>query len=176
MEWDTPEVNVSKDFEHSAQVVRADPNKYIQKYGKTLKQPKELPRFAHECKPPNGMVLAASQTSRASNRRHSPSQERQIFYELVGDVDALKLIDLDKEGLSEYKPLLRSRSKMVTAHNSRRSKTIYNSNRNYDSSFQNSSFDKSVTLSVSSTCLSRNSSRNVYSSKSSKACITYEHY
>jgi hypothetical protein len=120
------------------------------------------------------MVLAAThQTYR--NRRHSPSQERQVVYELVGDVDALKLIDLDKEGLSEYKPLLRSRSKVVTTHNSRRSKTIYN--KSCDSSFNSSSFDKSMSLSVSSTCLSsRNSSRNVYSSKSSKACITYQHY
>ena len=156
-------------------VVRADPNKYIQKYGKSLKNPNDLPKFAHDCKPPNGLVLAAAQNAYDPNPRYSRSEDRQVVYELVGDVDALKLIDLDKEGLSEYKPLLRSRSKM-TPHQSRKSTVNYLPN-SCETSFNSSSFDKSVSLSVSSTCLnSRNSSRNVYSSKSSKTCMTYQHF
>ena len=50
-----------------------------------------MPKFVLDIKTPNGLVLAADYI-------YNP------IYELEGQVDALKLIDLELEGLSEYKP------------------------------------------------------------------------
>ncbi len=57
-----------------------------------------LPEFVHRIPPPAGVKFAYN---------NSPE------YELVGDIDALKLVDLDKEGLSEYKFFL-NRSKSIS--------------------------------------------------------------
>jgi hypothetical protein len=53
----------------------------------------QLPQFVRDIKPPEGMVLAADQQS-------------TVVPELYGDVEALKLINLDAEGLGEYKAQL----------------------------------------------------------------------
>ena len=50
----------------------------------------QVPSFVLEIKPPAGVVLAAD-------------YQYNSIYELEGDVQALRLIDLDREGLSEYK-------------------------------------------------------------------------
>jgi hypothetical protein len=59
-----------------------------------LKKSDQLPDFVNEIKTPNGLVLAAN--SPLSNE----------IYPLCGDVDALRLVDLDNEGLGEYKEYL----------------------------------------------------------------------
>ena len=53
----------------------------------------ELPSFVREIRPPAGVVLAAEY--------QAPS-----LFELEGDVDALRLIDLEQWGLSEYRSYL----------------------------------------------------------------------
>ena len=58
-----------------------------------MKTARELPDFVTEIKTPNGLVLAADYTY---NKVH----------ELEGEVEALRLIDLDREGLGEYKEQL----------------------------------------------------------------------
>ncbi len=74
-------------------IVRANPAEYVQKYGSSLKTTEELPQFVLDIKNPDGLTLAAT-------HRYNP------LHELEGDVEALKLVDLDREGLSEYKPYL----------------------------------------------------------------------
>lgn len=55
-----------------------------------MKPSRDLPEFVLEIRPPKGISLAADCSS-------------DPVYELEGDVHALKLIDLDREGLGEYK-------------------------------------------------------------------------
>ena len=71
----------------------ADPNEYAKKYGPTLISAIELPEIASQVKTEHGYLLAAD---------HKPN----YFNSLEGDLHALSLIDLDKEGLSEYKYLV----------------------------------------------------------------------
>ena len=56
----------------------------------TLIASSQLPQFVLDIPTPPGITLAADVRSRSN-------------YELVGEVDALKLVDLDKEGLGAYK-------------------------------------------------------------------------
>lgn len=92
IQWDAPQVQVKKEFKDLG-VIRANPTEYVSRYGTTLKSAREMPPFVLEIKPPAGIILA-SDTKNSS------------VYELEGDIQALSLIDLDQEGLSEYKNLL----------------------------------------------------------------------
>ncbi len=74
-------------------VESADPNEYAKKYGPTLISAVELPEIASQAKTEHGYLLAAD---------YKPN----YFNSLEGDLHALTLIDLDKEGLSEYKYLV----------------------------------------------------------------------
>jgi hypothetical protein len=66
---------------------------YVQRYGATLKQANELPDFVLDIQPPAGVVLAAD-------------YKYNQVHELEGDMHALKLVDLDKEGLGQYREQL----------------------------------------------------------------------
>jgi hypothetical protein len=65
----------------------------VQRYGASLKTANELPEYVTNIKTPDGLVLAA-------NYRYNN------LYELEGDVQALRLVDLDREGLIEYRNYL----------------------------------------------------------------------
>jgi hypothetical protein len=91
IQWEAPVVQVKKDFKDLG-IIRANPAEYVARYGSSLKSSKELPPFVLEIKPPAGIILASDYSESFNN-----------VYELEGDVSALKLIDLDREGLSEYK-------------------------------------------------------------------------
>lgn len=69
---------------------------YVKRYGSSLKTASELPDFVLDIKPPNGVVLAADYQY---NGPASPP-------ELEGDVHALRLIDLERAGLGEYRAQL----------------------------------------------------------------------
>jgi hypothetical protein len=95
IQWGQPRVQFSKQFKDLG-VIHANPEEYIMKYGETLKKTEELPDFVHEIQPPskyNGMGLEQS---------------------LYGDVEALRLIDLDKEGLSECRDCLEKYENLVS--------------------------------------------------------------
>lgn len=109
VQWQAPQVTVQKEFKDLG-VVRANPIEYVQRYGSSLKRAIELPSFVKEIRPPAGVTLAAE--SGSSN-----------FYELEGDVYALNLVDLEREGLVEYKYSL----KQVEASNSAIESTISSS-------------------------------------------------
>lgn len=70
-------------------VIGANPIDYKQKYGDSMKPANQLPQFVRDIKHPDGLTMAADY--------------QQSVFELDGQVEALKLVDLDKEGLSEYK-------------------------------------------------------------------------
>lgn len=93
VQWEKPNVTVKKEFKDLG-IVRANPIEYSERYGSMLKNSKELPYFIRDIKPPTGLTLAA----------HSASS---IPYELEGDLHALSLVNLESEGLNEYKNLLR---------------------------------------------------------------------
>ena len=70
----------------------------MQRFGTSLKHANELPDFVKEIKPPNDLMLACD---------WEPS-----LNDLEGDIQALSLIDLDKEGLSDYKNIVKQLGKV----------------------------------------------------------------
>jgi hypothetical protein len=95
VQWEAPEVLVKKDFKYLG-TIRANPVDYVQRYGSLLKTSQELPQFVLDIKPPNGVVLASEYTYKT-------------VHELEGDIDALRLVDLEREGLGEYRAQLQNR-------------------------------------------------------------------
>ncbi|CAF0921745.1 unnamed protein product [Brachionus calyciflorus] len=89
IQWEAPQVYVKKDFKYLG-IIRANPVEYVQRYGSTLKTSRELPDFVLDIKPPQGIVLAAD-------------FQYNNIHELEGEVQALRLVDLDREGLTQYK-------------------------------------------------------------------------
>lgn len=71
-------------------VERADPSAYAQKHKSSMLYQSQMPNIADEVKIIHGIPLAAD-------------LKPKYYMELEGDIHALALIDLDKEGLSEYK-------------------------------------------------------------------------
>jgi len=86
-EWEPQCVNQKTEVRDLG-VEAADPQQYAQAHGASLKPANELPQFVLDVKPPQSLD---------SNNEIS----------LVGDVDALKLIDLNREGLIEYSKYVR---------------------------------------------------------------------
>jgi len=73
-------------------IEQVDPKEYKKKYGTTLVHTEKLPELAQQVKNEHGIQLAADYG--------------KYFNSLEGDVHALTMVDLDKEGLSEYKHLV----------------------------------------------------------------------
>jgi hypothetical protein len=92
VQWEAPEVIIKKDYKYLG-VVRANPVDYVQRYGHSLVVSNELPQFVQDIATPDGLELAA-------NYKYSD------LYELEGDVEALSLVDLEKEGLGHYRNFL----------------------------------------------------------------------
>ena len=103
VQWNAPKVVIKKEIQNLG-VVRADPEKYSNLYCASLTPSDRLPDFVRDMAPPPGLTLAADQPP-ANN---TP--------ELYGDLEALNLIDLDREGLSMYKSILRRKG--VGSHRS----------------------------------------------------------
>lgn len=97
VQWMAPDVQINKRFSFLG-VNRVDPNDYIKNFGDTLKDPADLPSFVNEIKTPDGIVLAAHEPKKTTTN---------AYYDLEGDIHALDYIDLEKEGLGEYKSYLK---------------------------------------------------------------------
>jgi hypothetical protein len=133
IQWEIPKVSIRKDYKYLG-VVRANPVEYARKYSSQLKSFEELPEIVKDIKNPEGIVLAADYKYNA-------------LHELEGDVDALKLIDLDRQGLSEYKSYLESI--FVSAANQRPSVTSVMTNSttlDVDQSMSKSNFEQLNTI------------------------------
>jgi hypothetical protein len=74
-------------------IIDVNPDEYTQKYGAELKHSSDLPKYILDIKTPDNLKLAAEITE-------------PLVHELEGDVNALKLVDLDREELSIYRQYL----------------------------------------------------------------------
>ena len=93
VQWEAPQVSIKKEIKYLG-VIRANPVEYVQKYGSSLKLSSQLPQFVLDIQTPDEVgVLAAD-------------YKYNSIYELEGQLEGLKFVDLDKEGLSEYKAQL----------------------------------------------------------------------
>jgi len=92
VQWEAPSVVIKKEYKYLG-VIRANPAEYVSQYGASLKMSADLPQFVLDIKTPEGLVLAAN-------------YKYNTLYELEGDVAALNLVDLDREGLGEYRAYL----------------------------------------------------------------------
>jgi hypothetical protein len=106
----SPDVVLTKEIKCLG-VYEVDPDEYERAYSNELLNPEEIPDIHIEL--PNGHELA----SRAYYNELPP---------LVGDVEALKLIDLDKVGLGQYKPFVNMMNGYKTQANSSKNGTWNN--------------------------------------------------
>ena len=95
IEWEAPEVEVVKVCKDLG-VVDADPEEYIRRYGNELKDASQLPS---ECQnsaqiDDNGNQVVRRVTAAESHQSDLP--------ELEGEVEALRLVDLNRFGLQAY--------------------------------------------------------------------------
>lgn len=74
-------------------VVDTDPDEYRRLYQNELKQTAELPEIIKKIQTPDHLIKPSDKCPNG-------------MYELEGDLDALKYIDLDNEGLSQYRGYL----------------------------------------------------------------------
>jgi hypothetical protein len=89
IQWEAPHVEIRKDFKYLG-IVKANPADYVARYGSSLRQSHNLPEFVFDIKTPDGLVLAAD-------------YKCMPIHELEGDLHALKLVNLEREGLGEYR-------------------------------------------------------------------------
>jgi hypothetical protein len=94
IQWEPPKVTHKKIFKDMG-IIKTDPIEYVKKYKNSLLTFEKLPDFVKNIEPPKGVKLAAQCTY--------PDVPL-----LEGDIDALKQIDLDEYGLSEYKYYLKA--------------------------------------------------------------------
>ena len=96
VQWEAPEVNIRQEMKYLG-VIRANPVEYVQRYGAELKVSSALPQFVLDIKTPADVgVLAADYQAKA-------------LMELEGQLEGFAFVDLDKEGLSEYRAFLLSK-------------------------------------------------------------------
>jgi hypothetical protein len=92
IQWDSPDVALHRDFKFLG-VLSANPDEYRAKYGASLVEESQLPALAvNHFKPPAGEVLGA--------------HYRPKLPKLVGDLQALSLINLNVHGLGAYKQII----------------------------------------------------------------------
>ena len=99
IQWEAPQINLLKQFQDLG-IRRENPQEYIAKYGRTLTKTEELPDFIREITPPSEASFDFDQNE---------------LYDLEGDLFALRLIDLEKEGLGEYKRFLKENDRLISS-------------------------------------------------------------
>lgn len=93
VQWDAPSVEIRKEIKYLG-VIKANPAEYMQRYGSSLKSHTELPQFVLDIATPNELgALAAGYQYNAT-------------YELEGQLEAFKFVNLDSEGMTEYRAQL----------------------------------------------------------------------
>jgi hypothetical protein len=84
-------------------VVNANPVDYVERFGPSLIKSNDLPDFVKKIAAPKGITLA------------SDLKSSDIGYELDGDIEALKFINLEKEDLAEYKKYIEETESLVSS-------------------------------------------------------------
>lgn len=93
VQWEAPQVSIRKEIKYLG-VIRANPAEYVQKYGASLKKANQLPDFVLDIRTPDDIGTLAA------------DYKYNSVYELEGEIEGLRFVDLEKEGLSEYRPQL----------------------------------------------------------------------
>jgi hypothetical protein len=94
VQWEAPKVEVKQEFKYLG-VIKANPAEYVAQYRDTLKSARELPEFVQHIKNQEGIVLAAEKP-----------EPTVCAFDLEGDVQLMKYVNLDREGLTEYRDIL----------------------------------------------------------------------
>lgn len=124
IQWEAPNVSIKKEVKYLG-VIRANPAEYVQRYKNTLKSARDMPQFVLDIKQPQGIVLAAD-------------YKYYGVHELEGAVSALNLIDLEKEGLAQYRSQVASaRSSSGSTYASSSDRGSSNNNNNYNERIAN---------------------------------------
>ena len=89
VDWDIPDVEICQEIK-TVGVFEVDPKKYLQKYGQEALAFKKLPKIAKNIPAPDGLTLAGDHPEKPC-----PPIE--------GDIECLRLLDLDKVGLNDCK-------------------------------------------------------------------------
>lgn len=89
VDWQSPDVEIIQKVKNEG-IFNTDPREYTRRYRSQIKT--HLPKFTDEIPRPRGITLA--------------SEKQDILPELEGDIEALRLVDLDRVGLEEYKDYL----------------------------------------------------------------------
>lgn len=92
-QWEKPDVEIQQSLKH-LEIIEANPAEYRKQFSSELIQADKLPEYVLKINPPEGVKLAANQDQVGK------------LPELEGDVEAMRLVDLDQVGLSEYKQYL----------------------------------------------------------------------
>ncbi|CAF0786892.1 unnamed protein product [Brachionus calyciflorus] len=92
VDWDCPDVEITQEV-RTVGVFRTDPKKYIREYGREAKSYDRLPKIAKSIPAPEGLKLAADQP-----QAPCPKVE--------GDIECLRLLDLEKIGLGDCRQFL----------------------------------------------------------------------
>jgi hypothetical protein len=93
VQWEAPSVNVRKEIKYLG-VIKANPAEYVQKYGAELKVHTSLPQFVLDIKTPSEVGQLAAEYQASS------------LYELEGALEGFTFVNLDSEGLAEYRQQL----------------------------------------------------------------------
>ncbi len=92
IQWEEPTVKVSKQVKYLG-TIKADPIEYLNRYGSDVTAASDLPAFVTDIPTPSDVGVLAADLDRA-------------IEELIGDLEALKYVDLEVEGLSGYRQQL----------------------------------------------------------------------
>ena len=97
VQWEEPRVNIRQEVKYLG-VIRANPAEYVQRYGAELKVHSALPKFVQDIATPSEVgQLAWNYRSQG------------VVYELEGSLEGFQFVNLDTEGLTEYRQQLLSR-------------------------------------------------------------------
>ncbi len=86
--WEPANYTIEKQVKYLG-VSQMDPDEYVREHGDTLIKSGDLPKIVTDIETPNDLILA-------TDYKFNP------VHKLVGDVKALKLIDMEAEGLTMY--------------------------------------------------------------------------
>jgi hypothetical protein len=93
VQWEAPDVNVRQEVKYLG-VVKANPVEYVEKYGDSLQLSSALPKFVLDIQTPSEVgVLAADHKAKS-------------LIELEGQLEGFQYVNLDHEGLGEYRAYL----------------------------------------------------------------------
>jgi len=101
VQWEEPRVNIRQEVKYLG-VIRANPAEYVQRYGSELKTHAALPKFVQDIATPSEVGQLAW------NYRSTGGT-----WELEGDLSGFEFVNLEREGLGEFRQFLASKGVRV---------------------------------------------------------------